>query len=153
MMTPYTAYQTEDLDGFLNKQLDAINVASVEGNQQLKGRFKRAMNRAQAILGRNAFRKMSYSDKNLTPVNRALFEVWTVLLDSLDDGQVAQLQSKRSDLELGWNNLMKDEEFVRAISQSTGNVKSVQSRFEKIENLVQNVLNDRDQTYDLEVLS
>ncbi len=143
MMTSYTTYQAEDLDGFLNRQLRIINAAAEAENEVLKQRFKRAIVHAHALFGKLAFRKIMPWDKGLNPVNRALFEVWVVTLDRLSEGQVSRLIEQKEYLEYGWKELMLDEEFYKSISQSTGNVRSVRKRFECVEKLVDDVLAGR----------
>lgn len=140
IMTPYTAYQAEDLDGFLNKQMKTLNSSTDEENEDLSLRFKRALNYAHLLFGRQAFRKIMPWDKGLNPVNRALFEVWVVTLDGLSDQEVERLLENKKVLDYGLGGLMLHEEFYKSVSQATGNVRNVKKRFQCVEDLVSNVL-------------
>ena len=143
MQVPYSEFQSQDLDSFLNNQMKSLNAASVFDIEKLKIRFLRAMKRAHALFGRRAFRKVMPKDKGLNPVNRALFEVWAVTLDRLIDAEFDELLKRKNTLQLGFENLMvKDDSFYRAVSQSTGNFTTVSVRFERVQKLVAEVLAD-----------
>ena len=144
MQVSYTEFQSQDLDSFLNNRMKSLNAANSSEIEELKARFTRAMKRAHALFGRRAFRKVMPWDKGLNPVNRALFEVWAVTLDSLSDREFDELLGRKEALQLGFENLMvSDDLFYRAVSQSTGNFTTVRVRFERVQNLVADVLSDK----------
>lgn len=135
----YREYSDRDnLDTFFNRVMKAMN--QYEGRYpEIEERFLRAMRAASAIFGNNAFRKILSSSRR-SPVSKALFEVWSVILDGLDDTELETLIREKNKLIKAYTDLQTDPDFQRAISYSTGNTKQVRDRFSKIENLVQEVL-------------
>ena len=80
---------SDDLDTFLNdrmQQINKIGKKDLEAIEKLRFDFKRAMIVAQRIFGHQAFRKYFPKESRRMPVSKALFEVWSVNLDRLDDG-------------------------------------------------------------------
>ena len=105
--------------------------------EALQSSFLRAMVAAFDIFGKNAFRKGYRS-----PINKALFESWSVNLDQLNDQQLALLRERKDGLKDSFIDLVGDDVFKDAISQSTGDIKKVKFRFSAIEQLIAEVLHD-----------
>lgn len=143
-LTPYSEYVVPDLDGFLNKAMENINKKTGAELGELKKQFFRAVEAAYKIFGRYAFRKMFKKSGRQYPINKALFEIWTVNLNKLSDEQLRLLCEEKKDLLIDKfisliNNYPK---FVSAISTGTGSVERVWFRFIAIENIIQKVLNN-----------
>ncbi|HLG64371.1 MAG TPA: DUF262 domain-containing protein [Ktedonosporobacter sp.] len=138
-MTPYTQYE-KDLDSFLNKSMAAINKLSDGEIEQLRKRFLRAMIAAYDIFGRDAFRKRFKPTAPRSPINKALFESWSINLSKLSDEQIRLLQARKTALQNAFIKLMHDSAFHSAISQGTGDIGKVKLRFSAIEQLIQEVL-------------
>lgn len=140
-ITPPSQYKTDDFDGFLNAAMANINNMSENKLLDLKNRFPRAMRSAKQIFGSDAFRKRYYPHEPRHPVNKALFESWSVNLDALDDAELDMLIKRKQNLQERFMLLMrKDAEFGQAISQGTGSIKRVGKRFEAVGNIIQEVL-------------
>lgn len=137
--TPYAKYSSRDFDAFLNKKMEELNKMSDENLAQLQRRFLRAMRLCSELLGRTAFRKQSDSGR-LMPINKALFETWSVNLERLSDDQIGELQRRKDTLVTKTAELLKDDEFLNAISQGTGDVGKVSLRFSRVEKLIEGVL-------------
>ena len=142
VIEPYSQYQFEDLDGFLNKQMEVLNGMTKEKIDELEKRFKRAMRLAHAIFGKYAFRKVMPTDRGLNPVNRALFEVWSVTLDQLPDSEAMRLVELKDKVRQEFSKLMQEEEFYKSISVATGGVRSVKIRFGMVSELVARILKE-----------
>jgi uncharacterized protein with ParB-like and HNH nuclease domain len=142
MLTSYRDYKADDWDNFLNNKMAEINKLSQEDLANLEQRFYRAMTAAYSIFGEKAFRKQHSADTSKKPINKALFETWSANLDKLDNTQLDLLKSKGIQVNTGFQGLMTNHEFEAAISQGTGHPKKVTKRFEDIENLISEVLND-----------
>ncbi len=144
-MRDYTDYTGRDeLDTFLNEQMRQLNVMGQREPQRLdeiRKRFERAMTASQAIFGDRAFRKPTDTGRR-SPISKALFEVWAVNLDRCTDAQLETLARQSATLENKFFKLMDDTEFVIAISYSTGDVRRVKYRFEKIRQIVEETLTD-----------
>ncbi|GAB4291392.1 MAG: DUF262 domain-containing protein [Oscillatoriaceae cyanobacterium] len=140
MISSYMQYKTENLEIFLNEQMAKINKMSREQIQDIETKFKRTMIAAYDIFGKYAFRKRYKDSSRMSPINKALFEVWSVSLNQLSDEQLQLLKERKEEVNRKFIELMKDTEFNKAVSQATGQIKNVQRRFSAIEQLIQEVL-------------
>jgi hypothetical protein len=140
-ITPHTAYKG-DFDGFLNKAMKRINDISEHEREKLEQRFIRAMTIAKKVFGNDAFRKRYKEGTPRLPINKPLFESWSVNFDQLSDEQVEILTARRNILRQRFIDLMNSPErkFNEAISLATGDPKQVRLRFEAIEQLLKDVL-------------
>jgi len=102
--------------------------------------FKRTMVTARNIFGNDAFRKRYAKVSSRYPINKALFEAWSVNISKLSDKEIEKLVKKQEDLKAEFIKLMYDADFDSAISQGTGSVYRVKKRFRDIENLIRGVL-------------
>lgn len=144
MKHPSDYTSKDELDSFLNnrmKELNELGERQTEKLDDLRNRFVRAMKAAQNILGRTAFRKPSTTNRR-SPISKALFEVWSVNFDRLTDKELNDLAQHKADLQKRFEGLMDDTEFVTAISYSTGDYRRVQYRFQKIEQIIQEILDN-----------
>lgn len=139
-ITPYESYKSSDLDGFLNLQMKLLNGMPSEERTTLSKRFVRSMESAWALFEDDAFRKRYRLEDNRKPINKALFEAWSVALDKQSDVAIATLTERREDLKKGFVDLMNDRSFDAAISQGTGDPNRVRRRFSAVESLITNVL-------------
>jgi len=140
-ITPYT-YFTKDFDSFLNKAMTTINRMTEREREHLRRQFERTMIIARDLFDKDAFRKRSSHDAPRQPINKPLFESWSVNLNHLSDEQVQILRERQDVLKGGFITLMNrpDRKFNDAISLATGDPKKVRLRFEAIEQLIKDVL-------------
>jgi hypothetical protein len=139
-ITPFTEYRIQDFDGFLNEAMSAMNKMSDQEFKELERQFLRAMVAAFDLFGDRAFRKLYYKGARRSPINKALFEAWSVNLNKLNDEELQKLKERKDELNTTFIELMNDREFDSAISQGTGDVKKVKHRFGKIEGIIRKVL-------------
>jgi hypothetical protein len=137
---PYDTYRTSDLDGFLNAQMKCLNAMSLAEHSALSQRFVRAMEAAWNLFEDDAFRKRYRREDNRKPINKALFEAWSVALDKQDERTLKRVIDRRDGLVNAFIELMNDRAFDSAISQGTGDPKRVHLRFQAIEGLIQKVV-------------
>ncbi|MDR3568341.1 MAG: DUF262 domain-containing protein [Syntrophobacteraceae bacterium] len=141
VITPYTEYPVKkDFDSFLSDKMAEINAMNDVEQQRLEQRFKRAMIAANVIFGDEAFRKKYSPDAPRFPINKAIFESWSVNLDSLAEEDLVRIVSRKSQVVEGFMKLMHNRDFEAAVSSGTGDVKKVQKRFESIGNLLAEVM-------------
>lgn len=141
-MKSYGDYKgTRDLDDFLTKAMRDINVMTDSERDSLETSFKRAMRWARLLLGDLSFRKNSNSQRK-SPINKALFEAWSVSLSNLSDTDLQLLVEHQQRLLDGYKVLCDDVRFSKAISQATGDSVQVCTRFRMVENLIREVLGD-----------
>jgi hypothetical protein len=137
----YTEYVRQDFDGFLHNSMRQMNSLSTDHLNELAHEFKKTMRRAHEIFERDAFRKRYAENARRKPINKPLFETWSVNLSSLNDSQFQRLQERRLLIRSQFLNLMNhDRDFDNAISQGTGDVSKVQIRFSRIQHLIEGIL-------------
>lgn len=138
----YSNYERGDegLDGFLNTGMALI---TDNNKDDIETKFVQAMQTCWAIFGSDAFRKR-YDNPPISrrkPLNKALFEVWSVHLAQLSAKDCQILIQKKDMVVLNLFNLLNsDNYFDICISYSTGNANRVRYRFEQIKELIQTVL-------------
>jgi hypothetical protein len=138
MLTSYKKYQSETRDLFLTKALSKINNMSESELGAIENNFKKAMVAAWEIFEINAFRKVSQKQKKKFPINKALFEVWSVNLSVLSDEQIDILKQHKEQLIEKFRNYVDDDrEFLTSISQAA---EKIEYRFKIIKKIIQEVL-------------
>jgi hypothetical protein len=108
--------------------------------EELRCQFLRAMVAAHRIFDADAFRKRYSIEASRSPINKALFEAWSVNLAGLNDDQIERLTQRRTDLIEKFIQLMNTRDFNEAVSQGTGDVKKVNTRFRQIALIIREVL-------------
>jgi hypothetical protein len=139
-MVHYSKY-TPDLENFLNNAMINLGKLSTTERTELKNRFVKAMKYSVEIFGNDAFRKRYNKDDSRKPINKALFETWSVILGGLSDDQLRLLSNKREDLISRYITLLNNNKnFERSITTGTSQNTSVQIRFKFIESIVKETL-------------
>ena len=137
-LTSYKNSQSEKRNLFLSKALSKVNNMSEQELQVIENNFTKAMIAAWQIFGKNAFRKISQHQTKMFPINKALFEVWSVNLSLLSDEQLNILkQHKEQLIEKFRKYVDSDREFLTSISQAA---EKIEYRFRIIEQIIQEVL-------------
>jgi hypothetical protein len=91
------------------------------------------MKAAYNIFEDSAFRKAEKS-----PVNKSLFEAWSVTLSQLNSQEIEKLINNKELLKEKFRRKMEDDiDFLKSVSQAAS---KVQYRFEQIDQIVQEVL-------------
>jgi hypothetical protein len=140
VLTPPEQYPAQqDFDWFLNMAMKNLNVMTPEQRAELGRRFRRSMQAASTILGNKSFRKLLRDRRS--PINKALFESWSVNLDACPDEELAELALRRDVVVDRFIHLLRDSsDFEMALSQGTGDRSKVLLRFREIRALLQGVL-------------
>ena len=135
-------YEKKSFDLFLNKSMEAMNQLSDDALKLKEKEFKLAMNRAYHVFSDDAFRKPRVASGTIRhPINKALFEVWSVCFSKLSNDEFDRLMQKKETLINSFSSLINnDKEFNNAITQATGSIKNVRLRFERIQTLVQSII-------------
>ncbi len=90
------------------------------------------------IFDNNAFRKISHKNKRKFPINKSLFEVWSVNLGKLNIQDIQTLKERKIKLlDTFVNYVDNDAEFLESISQAAN---KIEHRFETVEKIIQEVL-------------
>ncbi len=143
-ITPYHAYRDKGMDDFLNRHMEILNdPRSADDRRQLAVRFRRAMTTALALFGPHTFRKQVSDRQARSPINKALFEAWSVTLGHCSVEECARLVERRAPVvALARKALNENVAFETAITQGTGDTRKVHLRFETVEGIVRDVLKD-----------
>ncbi|MCI1188741.1 DUF262 domain-containing protein [Hymenobacter sp. DH14] len=135
-LRPYEKYVPE-LDTYLNAQMATLATLAPVERASLKADFEHAMLLAHDIFGRQAFRKLTtLTPKGVNPINKALFEVWSVCLSRLTPAQGKALIDRKREVLKALVRLIKSDQFLRAISAATGDRRRVIERFSAVEHLI-----------------
>ena len=138
----WSSYSTSktDLNTYLTDAMRKLSEIEPKEQSRLAGDFKKAMDAGFRIFGQNTFRRRGSSDRR-SAVNKALLETWGVALANCSREEIDILVSKRDTIMKESVRLMsEDDDFVAAISYSTGNQKRVEKRFSAVDNLVRSML-------------
>lgn len=137
---PYPEY-VPDLDTYMNSAMGELKKMDDSQRQKIKSDFVQSVLLAKSIFGEWAFRKADkYPDKR-KPINKALFEVWSVSLAKLDGFQRKTLEKRKEIIFKKSIELVKEDAmFFDSITTSTGNKSSVAYRFSSIEKIIQETL-------------
>jgi hypothetical protein len=131
-------YQTYgSMDEFLtgkNKELDDSSIVSDDRLRELKDRFNRAMENAYLIFTTHAFRKWPEHNDELYPINRALFDVWSVELSKIPPAKAGGIATAvRNDAR---RLMTRDEDFIASISTGTSSPTKVSLRFDRVRDIL-----------------
>jgi hypothetical protein len=130
-----------DLDNFLNNTMSQLASLSIEEREKVKANFIKAMITAYKIFGNWAFRKADLYPDRRKPINKALFEVWSVCLAKLSKENRITLINRKEEVIARFVEICKPHSpFWYAISSSIGKKSGVIERFKTIENLIAEVL-------------
>ena len=138
-LTPPQQYKASDFDAFLSEAMGSLNRMAEAERTRLAKRLKRALNESYRVFEDAAFRKPKAW--NRSPVNKALFEVWTVTMDGQSDEMVRRLYASREQVRRNVDQAMrKDTAFLNAVSQGTGDVAKVRLRFARFREMIEKAM-------------
>ncbi|QVQ50932.1 DUF262 domain-containing protein [Spiractinospora alimapuensis] len=119
------------MDAFLERTtacLDKPEMVPDEKVAELKMAFRTAMQNAALVFGPHAFRKWPLGTESRNPLNRALFETWSIALARFSEDD---LHRRKGQVVAHARKLMTDNvDYLNAITASTGDAWRVRHRFE-----------------------
>ena len=138
LFTPNDYAQHASFDEFLGFVTKRLDDPAAENVEILRDDFVRGMQNSYAVFKDQAFRKWPWNSTRRSPINRALFESWGTVLADYDETDV---QRGSDDLvERARNMMSADQDFFDAISGSTGDVRNVRTRLQKVREAVAETL-------------
>jgi hypothetical protein len=131
-----------DLDTFMSNSMGELNKLSPDELKLIEYNFIAAMALAKSIFSKWAFRKVFDKTGNkLYPTNKALFEVWSVLLAKLSDSDRQIISNHKIEVFDDYIKLMnEDKDFVAAITSQTDNKNKIVYRFSSIDKILKSKL-------------
>jgi len=130
-----------NLDEFLNDTLIYIEEHPEMDLKNLKTVFDRTMDICFKIFGDDAFRKRYNINDKRNPVSKSVFDTLSVNIAMLTKEEQDHLLVKKIEFKNALIELFHDNDFNDAITAGTGKKAPVEIRFEKIKQLIQNILN------------
>lgn len=131
-----------DLDSFMTHGMRAIRSLTDLERMTLKENFTQAMELAMQIFRDDAFRKRTDPHSRRRPLNKALFEVESVVFAKMTQSQRAILIEHRDFFKGLFIQLNRNEQFRYAISSGTGQKDSVTRRYAEFIHIVEQTIND-----------
>ena len=132
---------TPDLDTFMSKAMSHVNKMSHEEKIKCKSDFIHSMQLNLEIFEVHAFRKIErHPGSRRKPLNKALFDVFSVILSRLESSQMEKLKAQKKMLKEGLISLLDDEIFYTSITSSTSDKRRVTYRFTKVSQLVNSIV-------------
>ncbi|MBI4648052.1 MAG: DUF262 domain-containing protein [Bacteroidia bacterium] len=127
-----------NLEEFLNSAMSELKKKTKPQLDIIRKAFKASMKTAKEIFDKNAFRKIYDINERRKPLNKALFEVWSVVLAKLSDSERSNLIANKEQIFQSFIDALNDENSMldRAITSGTGDKQNVLNRFESIENII-----------------
>ncbi|KAA6326534.1 hypothetical protein EZS27_024374 [termite gut metagenome] len=107
----------------------------INHTEELRVLFLNGTSRAKQLFGDHTYRK-SYGDRRRTPINKALFEVWTVLLSKLSNDNFQMLCTNKCRFLSEYNEYLNDTHFNYFISRDSWKYNAVKERHEQLSQLV-----------------
>lgn len=121
----YSKYQP-GLDDFINRSMDLLEK---EDAKDIENKFKKALNLSYEIFEEDAFRKRTDLNERQRPINKAYFEVITVLFAKLSDQNERELLNHKRLFKENLMTLMANDRYSNSLSRGTGTKDSVNIRF------------------------
>lgn len=128
----YSEYQP-GLDDFINSSMELLEKKE---NQLIERDFKESLNLAYKIFREDAFRKRTDSREKRRPINKAYFEVITVLFAKLSAQNKKELLNHKDLFKENLMTLMANDRYSNSLSRGTGTKDSVNIRFSWFEQVL-----------------
>lgn len=132
-----------DLDTFMTSSMGQLKSKTTDELNKIKEAFDKAMKLSKIIFGKWAFRKVYSIEERRKPINKALFEVWSVELANFTPEEQKRAELRKRNIFQEFTKLMNDDEtFVAAITSATGDKGRVNYRYNKIHELLNKCISD-----------
>lgn len=135
-------YRTEykgNIDSYLVKALTTIHQYNEEEQKKVEKDFYNIMNTCSAIFGKYAFRRVASNGKR-GPINKALFELWSICLHELTLKERKELVRQKDIVFESFKNLLLQEEFSKWIK--SGDKYSLELRVSASKRMLEEILHD-----------
>ena len=134
---------TPDLDTFMSRAMADVKKMTEGEKNKIKQDFTNSMKLNYEVFENQAFRKMETDQERRKPLNKALFDVFSVVFAELNDEERIKIKSKKKQVVDALIDLLEnDNEFLTSVTSSTSDKGRVNYRFKKIEELVNSLLNN-----------
>lgn len=128
-----------NLEDYLNDALITIKYAEQYEIAEYRNAFVKAMNYAYDLFGEVAFRRLNVNEK-YGQINKPLFDAVSVNLAKLNEKKYEILYERKEQLLNEYRKVLKDEKFLKIISNGTARIENVKERHNKIFNLFEGII-------------
>ena len=126
-----------DLDSFMSTAMAKIYSLTEKELCDISDAFKSSMILATNIFEKEAFRKVTDSNKKLPPINKALFDAISTQFARLSEKESESLLKNKETFKARLKEeLSKDDAFFYSVSSSTGDKTKINIRHKKIKELI-----------------
>ena len=125
------------MDDFLNEGMQLLSTASREELAGIMSDFKLVMDSCWKVFHKNAFRRIG-EDNRRGPVNKALFETWSIIMNRLTSEEITLLIQRKDIITEKFNALCNEYNFLNAIKAS--DKYSLKTRITKVEEIVKETI-------------
>lgn len=131
----------ERMDDFLESVMSHLRNEDKAYLERICHDFNKAMLRARILFGGKAFKRilLTESGNGTNRINKAMFDVWAVQLSQMNDNDFTKVKDS-SVFTQKYDELLKNEKFINAVSQGTGHKESVTMRFFLVDQLIKECL-------------
>lgn len=114
----YEKEYREDIDSFLITAMKKVNNYDEKDLERIRGNFHKVMTYSVRLFGKNAFRKIGEKGRR-GPINKALFEIFSVCFSELSEEQLRKIQNRQSAFLKGYEELFREKDFVLSLKSGT----------------------------------
>lgn len=125
-----------DMDEWLAKGLERMNQYSPDDLVSLSQLFRQTLKNNYLVFGRQAFRKHDETTQRRSVLNASLFDVMSVGLAIYSE---AEVDAHKDKLRIAFYALMRDEQFIKAITYGPNTPKEVRTRFQIVHTALREV--------------
>jgi len=138
----YDDHYDGELDKFLNEGMALLNKEKMhdEVRESVAKDFDKAMEISYQIFGNDAFRKRTNEEDKRKPISKAVFDTISVNIAWLNEEQQQLLLQKKEIFKKQLMDLFNEKNFHDAVSTATGQKYKVKIRFEKVKNLINEII-------------
>ena len=144
-LSSYKDFKYRDMQNFLDTTMERLDSISDEKIlNDIKQQLFDSLEFSQKVLGENhRFSRSIAFENNTKTLNRSLFDVITICFSEIENKELF-LERKELFLEK-FKELLKDEksEFSRAITEGTSSKSAIDTRFDVMKNLINEVINEK----------
>lgn len=132
-----------DLDKFMGDALEKVNKMTDKNIEVVCDSFDKSMKTCYELLGSNAFKRPNpRKSGSFLKINKAIFDVLSVTMAKLTDDERKKLIQHKKSFRTTFYSLFLDNDFLSSITSGTAKVPQVEIRFNKLNNLINQILND-----------
>lgn len=127
-----------DMDDFLAQGLRKMNQLSTESLERLSAQFRSSLANNYKVFGKHAFRKHIQGQDARSLLNGSLWDVMSTGLSKFPEHIV---EARADDLQEAFHSMMDDQAFIKSITYSVNDTRSVKRRFKKAAAMFEEVFN------------